>query len=181
MPLRTLYRITLTLALFGATPALAHNGELREEMGSLACDCPPGVELVTAPWVRLVPPGAPATAAYFSLRNGGHEDLLIVSGTSPAAEVTELHDHSMDASGVMRMRRIDGIPLPAERIVELEPGGLHVMLIGLREPLVENQRVAITLVTDTGATLHFEASVLRGAQPKHEGAHPAHPHHHHRH
>ena len=163
--------ILLAGALLGPLPAMAQHAPPEEHPGPLACDCPPGVELVTAPWVRLVPPGVPNTAAYLGLRNHRDEDLRIVGGASPVSEVTELHEHAMDAAGVMRMRKVSGIPVPAGGAVELQPGGLHVMLIGLTGTLAENARVPITLVTETGQTLHFEAHVRRGAMTEQ--------HHHH--
>jgi copper(I)-binding protein len=156
---------------------MAQHAPAEEHPEPLACDCPPGVELVTAPWVRLVPPGVPNTAAYLGLRNDSGEDFSIVDGASPASEVTELHDHTMDAAGVMRMRKVSGILVPAGGAVELKPGGLHVMLIGLTGPLAENARVPITLITDTGQTLRFEARVRRGAMPGHGANH----HEHHQH
>jgi len=165
-------------ALLGPLPATAQHATSEGHSGSLACECPPGIELATAPWVRLVPPGVPNTAAYLGLRNNGDEDLWIVGGTSPVSEVTELHEHTMDAAGVMRMRKVSGIPVPAGSAVELQPGGLHVMLIGLTGPLAENARVPITLVTETGQTLHFEARVRRGGLPEHGASHQE---HHHRH
>jgi periplasmic copper chaperone A len=177
MSIRPLSSLILASALFGALPAMAQHAPPEEQREPLACDCPPGVELTTAPWVRLVPPGVPNTAAYLGLRNNGDEDFSIVDGASPVSEVTELHDHAMDAAGVMRMRKVSGIPVPAGGAVELQPGGLHVMLIGLHAPLGENERVPITLVTDTGQTLRFDARVRRGTLPAHGTGH--HTHHQH--
>lgn len=177
MSIRPLSRLILASALLGALPAVAQPAPAGEHPDPLACDCPPGVELATAPWVRLVPPGVPNTAAYLGLRNNSDEDLWIVGGASPVSEVTELHDHAMDAAGVMRMRKVSGIPVAAGGAVELQPGGLHVMLIGLTGTLAENARVPITLVTDTGQTLRFEARVRRGTPPaRGTGHHQHHPH-----
>jgi copper(I)-binding protein len=174
---RPLSRLILASALLGALPAMAQHAPAEEHPEPLACDCPPGVELATAPWVRLVPPGVPNTAAYLGLRNYGGEELWIVGGSSPVAEVTELHEHASDGAGVMRMRKVSGIPVPAGGAVELQPRGLHVMLIGLHAPLAENEHVPITLVTESGQTLRFEARVRGGTPPAHgTGHHQHHPH-----
>ena len=136
------------------------------------CDCPPGVELVSQAWVRLLPPTQPNTAAYMTLRNLTDADLQIVAAESPAARGTELHDHVQDAAGVMRMREVTAIVIPAHGEVELKPGGLHVMLIDLVEPLQEGQVVPITLYVEGFQALQIRARVQRA-----EGG-PAHHHEH---
>jgi copper(I)-binding protein len=140
------------------------------------CDCPPGVELVAQPWVRHLPPSQPNTAAYMTLRNLTNVDLHIVAAESPVARVTELHDHEQDASGVMRMREVETIIIPARGDVELKPGGLHVMLIDLIEPLQVGQLVPLTLYVEGFQDLRIHAPVQRSDGGA--GDHPRHPHSH---
>lgn len=138
------------------------------------CDCPPGVELVSHAWVRLLPPTQPNTAAYMTLRNLTDADLHIVAAESPAARATELHNHIQDAAGVMRMREVEAIVVPAHGEVALKPGGLHVMLIDLIEPLQEGRVVPITLYVEGVQDLQVRALVQRSGSGN--GHHHGHSH-----
>ncbi|WP_038051361.1 copper chaperone PCu(A)C [Thioalkalivibrio sp. ALJ1] len=165
--------------LFAVTTSThAHHVDGHDEPGF--CDCMEGVEIDDRPWVRLMPSGMPSTAAYMTLRNTTDEDIEIVSGSSPVAAVTELHDHEEDEAGVMRMREVEAIIIPAKRSVSLEPGGLHVMLIDLKEPLAEGQEVRVKLHTRTGELFTVKAEVKRsdehqpGGHHHHEGDHHQH-------
>lgn len=108
--------------------------------------------------VRAVPPVSTTSAAFMVLHNGGDENTKIVAATSPAAEVLELHEHQ-HVDGVMQMRRVFDVGIPAGGSTELAPGSLHLMLINLTQPLVEGERVAITIEFANGETLSFEAPV----------------------
>lgn len=166
-----------------ASPALlAHHVPGHHGSNIAECDCPPGVELVSDAWVRLLPPAQPNTVAYMTLRNLTDADLQIVAAESPVARVTELHDHVQDAAGVMRMRQIEAIRIPAHGEVELKPGGLHVMLIDLLEPLEEGQVVSVTLYVEGFQDLSIRAPVQRdeGGTDHHHHGHP-HDHHGHSH
>ncbi|OOG23701.1 hypothetical protein B1C78_10470 [Thioalkalivibrio denitrificans] len=113
---------------------------------------------VHMPFVRLMPPGQPNTAAFMTLENTAGQDLAVVSAESGVSRVVELHTHTMH-EGVMRMRQIERIEVPAGGRTELKPGGLHVMLIGLHEPLQEGQVVEVTLVYDDGSRQLVRAPV----------------------
>lgn len=126
---------------------------------------------VTDPYARAVPPGQPNSAVFMTLTNPGAGERAVVAAASPAAEVVELHTHVM-ADGMMQMRRIERIPVPAGGSTVLEPGGLHVMLIGLTGPLAVGAEVPVTLTLDDGAELAVTAPV-RAIAP------PAMPHQHH--
>ena len=117
----------LALALFSCSPAAPQE---------------PAID-VDGAWARPTLPGKSTSAAYFTISNrGGSDDtLLAVTSSSGTAEV-----HSMSTDGgIMRMRKLDRLPLPAGSTVKLEPGGTHVMLTGLDEPLVEGQRIELSL------------------------------------
>jgi len=102
--------------------------------------------VVDAPWTRATAPGAPTGAGYLTLRNTGDSPDRLVDARSPAADRVEIHEMAME-EGVMRMRRLaDGLPLPADGEVRLEPGGHHLMFMGLAEPLEEGGSVPVTLV-----------------------------------
>ena len=92
---------------------------------------PPAVS-VDGAWARATVPGQMGSAAYFTIRNAGGADKLL-SVTSPAADAS-LHSTTMD-DGVMRMRPLQALDIAAKSTVDLKPGGTHVMLMGLKQPL----------------------------------------------
>jgi hypothetical protein len=100
-----------------------------------------GVEIKNV-WARATPGGAQTAAAYATLEATAGDRL--VGATTPAAQKAELHSMSMD-NGVMKMRQVDGIDLPAGRPVTLKPGGYHIMLTGLAKPLAAGQSFPLTL------------------------------------
>lgn len=110
--------------------------------------------------VRAVPPVSTTTAAFMVLHNRGDADLALVDAHSPAAEITELHNH-VDVDGVMQMRQVSEIPVPAGGSAELAPGGLHLMLIDLVAPLKEGDDVEITLTLDNDESLTLSVPVKR--------------------
>jgi hypothetical protein len=113
---------------------------------------------VANPYVRAVPPGQPNSAAFMELTNPGEADRALIAASSAAAETVELHTHTM-VDGMMQMRRVERIDLPAGETVTLAPGGLHVMLIGLTVPLAPGDRIALTLTFDEGSEEQVSAPV----------------------
>lgn len=93
-------------------------------------------------WVRGTVATQSATGAFMNLTSP--VDTALVSAASPVAGLVEVHAMSMDG-GVMRMRAIPQLPLPAGKTVNLKPGGYHVMLMDLKGPLKEGETVPITL------------------------------------
>lgn len=97
---------------------------------------------VGEPWVRGTVAAQKATGAFMELTSS--EDAVLVSASSPLAGVVEVHHMTMD-QGVMKMRAIPRLDLPAGKTVRLEPGGYHVMLMDLKQQLKAGDVVAITL------------------------------------
>ena len=128
-------------------------------LSSAGLTCAAGLE-VEHPYVRAVPPGQPNSAAFMSLRNTSAETRALIGAESPAAEVVELHTH-VEEDGMMRMRRIERIALPAGETTILAPGGLHIMLIGLTSALTPGQSIELTLIEDNGERLVIQAPVRR--------------------
>jgi copper(I)-binding protein len=75
------------------------------------------------------------------------QDAKLVSAQSPVAGVVEVHEMSMDG-GVMKMRAIPSLDLPAGKAVELKPGGFHVMLMDLKAQVKDGDTVPVTLVVE---------------------------------
>ncbi|MEP4890394.1 MAG: copper chaperone PCu(A)C [Aliiglaciecola sp.] len=117
--------------------------------------------------VRLLPPTVPNTAAYFTIHNSSDKDLVLVSASTDIAEKAELHAHVME-NGMMSMQEQDQIRIPAGQTVSFKPGGLHVMIFGLKKPLAENQMVSITLVSEDQKTIQVTAkAVMPGKEKSH--------------
>ena len=115
---------------------------------------------VVDPYVRLVPPGAMASAAFMVLKNTGDQDVKLVKADNDASKTTELHTH-LNEDGVMKMRQVPAIEIKARSEAKLAPGGLHVMLIELKAPLKEGGKVALTLGFDDGSSKRIDMPVRR--------------------
>ncbi|MBI5752871.1 MAG: copper chaperone PCu(A)C [Hydrogenophilales bacterium] len=102
---------------------------------------------VSDAWVRLPPPGAQVAAAYLTLES--KQALSLSNVTSPAAETVEIHSMSMHKD-MMEMRQLPALALEAGKPVKLEPGGLHLMLINLKKPLKEGDKVLLVLNFNQG-------------------------------
>ena len=119
---------------------------------------PKGVSVADA-WSMATPAGASVAAGYMRITNGDSEPRQLLGGSTVAAERVEIHTMSMDG-GVMRMRPLpDGLAIAAGETVELKPGGLHLMLVGLRRPLVEGESVPLTLTFDGGLAVEATLAV----------------------
>jgi len=94
----------------------------------------------------LVEEGGASTnsAVYLILRNGGEETDRLTGGETPVAAAVQIHESRM-VDDVMRMQRVHGLDIPPGDAVELKPGGLHIMLLGLTKSLVEGEEIDITL------------------------------------
>jgi copper(I)-binding protein len=103
---------------------------------------------ITDPWARATVPGQKVAGAYMRIISTVDAKLLAVS--SPVAGSAEIHWMKME-DGTMRMRSIDALELPAGQVVELAPGGYHVMLFGLKQALNAGDRIALTLDFETAA------------------------------
>jgi len=118
---------------------------------------------VEDPYVLAVPPGQSNSVAFMRIVNRGPEERVVLSSRSGVAGVVELHRHTME-DGMMKMRRIDRIEIPAKGVLSLEPGGLHLMLIGLTRDLAPGDTVLLRLNLDDGTDLEVLAPV-RAAEP----------------
>lgn len=114
--------------------------------------------IVEDSYVRHMPPTQTVTGAFMVFKNTTGSDLAVVSAESDVADKVELHTH-LHEDGVMKMRQVDKIEVPAGGATVLEPGGLHVMLIGLKQPLELGQMVEIKLNIDDGSSTQIEAEV----------------------
>lgn len=143
--------ISLTAAILAASLPL----------GAFAAGAADGISVVN-PYVRMAPPGAMATGAFMVIKNTADKDARLVKAESSASKVAELHTHINDG-GVMKMRPVPAIDIKAKGEAVLQPGGLHVMLIDLKGPMKEGDKVAITLGFDDGSSKRIDAPVTKSA------------------
>ncbi|MGO9483537.1 MAG: copper chaperone PCu(A)C [Rhodomicrobium sp.] len=98
------------------------------------------------PWARPTAGPMMMGAAYLTLKNAGKEADTLKSASSPDADMVEVHENIHDEGGVMRMRPVEGgVTIPAGGTVAFEPGGYHLMLIGLKHNLEEGQTMPLKL------------------------------------
>ncbi len=130
----------------------------------------------TTPWARATVQGQRASAAYVTLT--ASEPLVLVGVSSPAAGASEIHEMKLEGD-VMRMRAIESLALAPGKPVELKPGGLHLMLQGLKAPLAANTSIPVTLTfrTAKGEARQLALQVpVTATPPKESGAASAHQH-----
>ena len=132
---------------------------------------------VKAPFVREVPPIARATAAFMTLKNHSDHDIYLTQANSPAAKIVQLHTHIHD-HGVMRMRQIPNIKVPAHGETHLQPGGYHIMLIKPVKPIKQGENVKLTLTFKDGSHKTITAPVksMMGGMMHHPHKYPPHMH-----
>lgn len=116
-------------------------------------------------WVRATVPQQKATGAFMQVQSA--KPARLVAASSPVAGVVEVHEMAMD-NGVMRMRAVPGLDLPAGKAVDLKPGGFHVMLMDLKRQVKDGEQVPLTLSVQgaDGKTERIEVqATVRGNAP----------------
>ncbi len=125
---------------------------------------------VEGAWARTSPMMADAGAVYFTISSGEAVAVTDVSVPESIAARAELHETVMadmsddmegehDMGGAMMMQEVEDVPVAADGSVSFEPGGLHVMLLELAEPLELGETFTVTLTLDDGSTLDVEVEV----------------------
>ncbi|HVO14088.1 MAG TPA: copper chaperone PCu(A)C [Alphaproteobacteria bacterium] len=144
-------RLAVTLALAAALlsgPALADD---MVKVGSLE---------IEHAWVR--PSAGPNGAVYLEIDNKGSAPDRLVAASTSAANKAELHTHVMDGN-IARMRPVDAIEVTPGSPTVLKPGGLHIMLLGLKAPLKEGDKVALTLTFEKAGKVDVSVPVQKNA------------------
>ena len=95
-------------------------------------------------YIRAMPPGQIVSAAYMQIRNASEQDIELLGGEGEGGLRVEVHTHELEG-GIMRMRKLSALKLPAKKSVELKPGGIHLMVFGIRKPLREGDHASIRL------------------------------------
>jgi copper(I)-binding protein len=145
--------LPLTLLLAGIGVASAHGYKL-------------GTLEIGHPWARATPATAPTGGGFLSLKNTGTTPDRLLSASSPVAASIQIHEMKMEGN-VMRMRELDGpLEIKPGETVTLAPGGMHLMMMGLKSPLKQGERVPLTLVFEKAGKIDVELMVMPiGATP----------------
>lgn len=122
--------------------------------------------VVEQAWARATPPGSTVGVVYGHLRSDAADELVSLS--SPVAERVEVHA-SINEAGMMKMRKLSALALPAKTSVQLRPAGTHIMLSGLRAPLLAGTSFDLTLRFRSAPPLTLKVTVLAptDAEPGH--------------
>lgn len=115
-------------------------------------------------YIREVPPGAMATGSFLTLKNNSGQEVRLIGAASNAAKKVELHTHIND-KGVMKMRQISHISIGAHQETKLQPGGLHIMFIGLQKELKAGQTIPMTLEFEDGSQKELTVPVKSIMKP----------------
>ncbi len=134
-----------------------------------AADYQSGDLMIHEPWSRELPPNAPAGAAYFEVHNTGDSSDRLVSASTPRAAHSELHTH-VERDGLLRMEEVPAVEVQADQRIAFRPGGLHVMLFDLQQPLKAGERFPLTLEFERAGSLTVEVEV-RAADAQSSGSH----------
>jgi copper(I)-binding protein len=146
--MRTFTRILATLfaVALSATLALAHGYKL----GNLE---------IHHPWAKATVEGQPVAGGFMKITNSGTEADRLIAVSSNVAGMLQLHEMKVE-DGVMKMAEIPGgVEIPAGQTVELKPGGLHVMFMGLKAQFKEGETVKAVLTFEKAGTIEVEFKV----------------------
>ena len=124
----------------------------------LADDAKVGDLVIMAPWARATIGQVKTGAVYLSVINHGAAGDRLLAVSTPVAAKAQLHSNIVE-DGVMKMRPVEAIDIEAKGSATLEPGGVHVMLMGVRNPLEEGDAFAMTLTFETAGSVDVEVHV----------------------
>ncbi|MBI5319839.1 copper chaperone PCu(A)C [Bradyrhizobium sp.] len=140
--------IALAIALAALVTAPVHAQEVKA-----------GDLVITQPWSRATPSGAKVAGGYLTVENKGKSVDRLVSGSAEIAGRIEIHEMAMDG-GVMKMRPLDkGLVIDPGKTVKLAPGGNHIMLMDLKNPLKQGDKVPVTLQFEKAGKVNVSLDV----------------------
>lgn len=97
-------------------------------------------------WVKTTVPGGTVSAAYMKIKSGAA--LKLVKAESPAAGIVEIHSMKM-TDGVMEMKALEALHVPADKLLDLKPGGVHIMLMKVRRPINKGDKIPLILTFES--------------------------------
>ncbi|MEQ1930531.1 MAG: copper chaperone PCu(A)C [Parvularculaceae bacterium] len=164
-------RIALILAVLGSLLAACARESAPAKAADPCADAPDGQVTVKDVWLRPATAGQPTSALYALVCNRtGSADALIAVRTD-AASAVELHATQRQPDGAVSMSKLERIDVPAGGAAALEPGGAHVMLIGLAAALEEGSTRDVVFEFENARAVAAVASVMRDDESLHEHSH----------
>ena len=118
-----------------------------------------GPVTITHPWSRATVKSQRTGVVYMDLENSGRTDDELIAAASPVAETVQLHTNIVSKDGVVMMRPVTSITVPAQGEASLKPGGFHIMLIGLKAPLKAGLTIPLTLEFAHAGSTQVEVEV----------------------
>jgi copper(I)-binding protein len=115
---------------------------------------------VTDAYVRATPPHTQNSVAFMHINNSSDEVIKLLTVSSDIAARVEIHHHEI-SDGMMKMRQVDDLDIKANDSIKLRPGGLHVMLLGLKSPLTEGENIKLKLYFNNGDEIVVETPVIK--------------------
>jgi len=131
-------RLFLVLA-FAANPALAQVG-------------------IDQPWIRATAPGAKVAGGFMTITNRGSTPDRLVGAASSVAERVELHIN-VHEDGMMKMRQVQAIDVPAGGRFELKPGGTHLMFVNIARQIKQGETIPVTLTFEKAGEVKADYAV----------------------
>ncbi len=116
--------------------------------------------VVERPWARATPAGAKTGAAYVTLVNHGNASDSLLSATTPVAEKVQFHSMS-EENGVSHMREMQAVEVAPGAKVTFSPGGMHIMVVGLKQPLKEGQTFPLTLTFEKAGNVDVTVPIAK--------------------
>ncbi|EGK8097160.1 copper chaperone PCu(A)C [Campylobacter lari] len=110
---------------------------------------------VNDPYVRQTPPNSKTTAFFLELKNNSNQDIKLIKAQSSLSDTTEIHDHIME-NGKKMMVQIPQITIKANSNAELKPGGMHIMVLNLKENITPQTKANLTLYFDDNSTIKLK-------------------------
>lgn len=151
-----MHRLVVTTALVGGFAAALLAADMAAAMAADVATV--GDVMIHQPWVRASLGQAPNSAAYMTLETMGDEPDRLLGGSSPVAGKVQLHGHIMEG-GVAKMRPIEAIEIAPGTPSVLEPGGMHLMLMGLTQKLEEGGTMPLTLVFENAGEVTLDVPI----------------------
>jgi copper(I)-binding protein len=115
---------------------------------------------ITDAWSRSTPPGVTVGVAYFTLKNDTGKSDRLLKISSPIAEKVQVHRTEI-LDGIARMREVAVLHVEAGQELKFEPNGMHLMLMGLKKPLVEGQTFELSLVFEVSGARKVKVVVRK--------------------
>ncbi|MCC8417171.1 MAG: copper chaperone PCu(A)C [Rickettsia endosymbiont of Bryobia graminum] len=103
---------------------------------------------IIAPWARPTNPANNNSAVYFEIRNNSDKEVNLINVSSDIANKVELHNSYVDEKGVSKMAKVDKLVIPSKGNIALKPGGMHVMLLDLKDKLEVGKKFDLFLYFD---------------------------------